>query len=67
MGMYAMDPEDYDTFKPYMDKVIRAYHKIPGQVQHKTNWDLSTKGSKLPPGGQCVPPNPNLCKPVSLT
>ena len=56
MGMYAMDPEDYDTFKPYMDKVIRAYHKIPGQVAHKTNWDLSTKGSKLPPGGQCVPP-----------
>lgn len=52
MGMYAMNPEDYDLFKPYMDVVIRAYHKIPGEVHHKTNWDLSTKASKLPSGGK---------------
>jgi len=52
MGMYAMNPEDYDLFKPYMDVVIRAYHKIPGEVNHKTNWDLSTKASKLPAGGK---------------
>ena len=58
--MYAMNPEDYDLFKPYMDKVIRAYHKIPGEVHHTTNWDLATKSSKLPAGGQYVPSPPPL-------
>jgi len=52
MGAYAMNPEDYDLFKPYMDVVIRAYHKINGEVKHVTNWDLSTKASKLPAGGK---------------
>eukprot|EP00241_Pyramimonas_parkeae_P006112 CAMPEP_0114245388 /NCGR_PEP_ID=MMETSP0058-20121206/11867_1 /TAXON_ID=36894 /ORGANISM="Pyramimonas parkeae, CCMP726" /LENGTH=422 /DNA_ID=CAMNT_0001358433 /DNA_START=151 /DNA_END=1419 /DNA_ORIENTATION=- len=52
MGMYAMHPEDYDLFKPYMDKVIRAYHKISGNVHHVTNWELSTKADKLPAGGK---------------
>ena len=55
-----MNPEDYDLFKPYMDKVIRAYHKIPGEVHHTTNWDLATKSSKLPAGGQYVPSPPPL-------
>jgi hypothetical protein len=52
MGMYAMNPDDYDTFKPYMDVVIRAYHKIEGEVKHVTNWDLATKADKLPAGGK---------------
>jgi len=52
MGMYAMNPEDYDLFKPYMNEVIKAYHKIKGEVKHITNWDLSTKADKLPAGGK---------------
>lgn len=52
MGVYAMNPDDYDMFKPYMDVVIRAYHKIEGEVKHVTNWDLSTKADKLPAGGK---------------
>ena len=33
VGVYAMQPSDYDDLKPYFDKVIRAYHKIPGEVK----------------------------------
>lgn len=52
MGCYAMNPEDYDLFKPYLDAVIRDYHKINGEVHHVTNWDLSTKKDKLPADGK---------------
>jgi protein-arginine kinase len=52
MGMYAMQPDDYDTFQPYMDTVIRDYHKIKGQVHHVTNWDLASVKDKLPAGGK---------------
>ena len=52
MGVYAMYPDDYDVLGDYMDKVIRDYHKIPGKVNHVTNWDLSTVGDRLPPGGK---------------
>lgn len=53
LGAYAMNPTDYETFKPYLDKVIRDYHKIDGEVHHVTNWDLSTPKIKaqLPEGG----------------
>ena len=33
VGVYAMQPSDYDDLKPYFDQVIRGYHKIPGQVK----------------------------------
>ena len=52
MGCYAMNPDDYDTFKPFFDAVIREYHKIPGEVHHVTNWDLKTVADKLPAGGK---------------
>ena len=52
MGCYAMNPEDYDLFKPYLDKVIRDYHKIDGEVKHITNWDLEAVKDKLPAGGK---------------
>lgn len=52
MGCYAMSPDDYDVFEPYLDKVIRDYHKIKGEVHHVTNWDLSTVKDKLPEGGK---------------
>jgi len=35
-----------------MNEVIKAYHKIKGEVKHITNWDLSTKADKLPAGGK---------------
>jgi len=50
MGMYAMQPADYDRFKPYMDPVIRDYHKVPAGQNHVTDWKLEgVKG--LPAGG----------------
>lgn len=54
MGCYAMQPDDYDTFQPYLDTVIRDYHGIKGEVAHKTNWDLSTPNvvERLPEGGK---------------
>lgn len=54
MGAYAMRPDDYDTFQPYLDTVIRDYHKIKGAVHHITNWDLSSPHikDKLPEGGK---------------
>lgn len=33
VGVYAMQPSDYDDLKPYFDQVIRGYHKIPGEVK----------------------------------
>jgi protein-arginine kinase len=47
LGMYAMSPDDYDVFFEYFDKVIREYHKIKGEVNHKTNWDLTTQQKRL--------------------
>jgi hypothetical protein len=47
LGMYAMSPDDYDVFFEYFDKVIREYHKIKGNVNHKTNWDLTTQQKRL--------------------
>lgn len=45
--MYAMQPDDYEVFNGYFDKVIRAYHKIEGEKTHVTNWDLKTKQTTL--------------------
>ncbi|KAJ3347016.1 hypothetical protein HDU91_006872 [Kappamyces sp. JEL0680] len=47
VGMYAQNPDDYDVFSAYFDKVIREYHKIQGDKLHVTNWDLTTKSEKL--------------------
>jgi len=50
MGLYAMQPSDYDRFKPYMDPVIRDYHNVPAGKNHVTDWNLEgVKG--LPAGG----------------
>mmetsp|Transcript_19986 Transcript_19986/g.35519 ORF Transcript_19986/g.35519 Transcript_19986/m.35519 type:complete len:450 (+) Transcript_19986:80-1429(+) len=51
MGLYAMHPDDYDVFQPYLDAAIRDYHKIDGEVKHVTNWDLNSVKDKLPEGG----------------
>ena len=54
MGCYAMNPGDYDDYLPFMEAVIKDYHKIKGEVKHETNWDLSTPAiaAKLPAGGK---------------
>jgi protein-arginine kinase len=52
MGCYAMNPEDYDEFKPFFDGVIREYHKIPANKSHVTNWSLDSVKDKLPDGGK---------------
>jgi hypothetical protein len=54
MGCYAMNPQDYDEYLPFMEAVIKEYHKISGPVKHITNWDLSDPAiaSKLPAGGK---------------
>ena len=52
MGVYAMYPDDYDVLKEFMDKVIREYHKIPGEVKHITNWNLDSVKDRLPAGGK---------------
>lgn len=51
MGCYAMHPDDYDIFKPYLDKVIRDYHKISGEVHHVTNWALPEASGSIPSDG----------------
>ena len=53
VGMYAQNPDDYDTFFAYFEKVIKEYHKISGEVNHVNNWDLSTRAEKLAQMG-CV-------------
>jgi creatine kinase len=40
MGCYAMYPDDYEVLRPFFGPVIKEYHKIQGEVHHKTNWDL---------------------------
>jgi creatine kinase len=47
MGCYAMQPNDYDVFKPYLDRVIRDYHKIDGEVHHVTNWEVDEASKHL--------------------
>jgi hypothetical protein len=43
MGAYAMSPDDYDTFAPMLDPIIRDAHDIPAgtQIAQTTDWDTS--------------------------
>lgn len=41
MGCYAMNPSDYEEFAPYLDPIIRAYHKVPASAKQVNNWNLS--------------------------
>jgi len=47
MGVYAMHPDDYDRYQPYLDKVIRDYHGLEGNICQRSDWytgelDLAT-------------------------
>jgi len=42
MGCYAMNPTDYDKFKPFFQPVLEKYHKVDlSNKNHINNWDLS--------------------------
>eukprot|EP00040_Diaphanoeca_grandis_P030459 m.180030 g.180030 ORF g.180030 m.180030 type:complete len:424 (-) comp32000_c0_seq1:232-1503(-) len=51
MGCYAMNPTDYETFKPFFSKVLYEYHGIAAGTKHVNDWDLS-KVEGLPEGGK---------------
>jgi len=40
-GAYAMNPSDYDEFSPYLDPIIRAYHRVAADAVQVNNWDLT--------------------------
>eukprot|EP00919_Chromeraceae_sp_WS-2016_P010256 GHVR01024062.1.p1 GENE.GHVR01024062.1~~GHVR01024062.1.p1 ORF type:complete len:170 (+),score=29.12 GHVR01024062.1:60-512(+) len=40
MGCYAMQPQDYDTYKPFFQKVLSEYHKVPLESKHVNNWSF---------------------------
>ena len=39
MGAYALYPDDYDLFKPYLGRMIRDYHNIQGELRQLSDWD----------------------------
>jgi creatine kinase len=41
MGCYAMQPADYDRFKPFFSKVLADYHSVAADATHTNNWDLT--------------------------
>jgi creatine kinase len=41
MGVYAMQPADYDRFKPFFSKVLADYHGVAEDAKHTNNWDLT--------------------------
>ena len=40
MGCYAMQPGDYDRFKPFFSKVLADYHGVAKDAKHVNNWSL---------------------------
>jgi len=51
MGCYAMQPTDYDRFRPFFSLVLAEYHSVSATAQHTTNWDLAGVVG-LPTGGR---------------
>lgn len=51
MGCYAMQPADYDRFKPFFSKVLAEYHKVPADRKHVNDWAL-TGVAGLPEDGR---------------
>jgi len=41
MGCYAMNPNDYDEFRPFFAKALSQYHKVDlEKTKHTNNWSL---------------------------
>ena len=51
MGCYAMQPKDYDRFKPFFSKVLAEYHKVAEDAKHDNDWSLAGVDG-LPAGGR---------------
>ena len=51
MGCYAMQPADYDRFKPFFAKALAKYHKVSEDAKHVNNWSLDGVEG-LPEDGQ---------------
>ena len=47
MGCYAMNPDDYETFRPFFKKVLADYHKVPEDQKHVMNWSLDGADQSL--------------------
>ena len=50
MGCYAMQPGDYDRFKPFFSKALAKYHKVAEDAKHVNDWSLEGVEG-LPEGG----------------
>lgn len=65
MGMYAMNPDDYDTFKPFFKKCVAEYHKVPEDARQNNNWSIEgTPG--IPAGGNLDLRNLGFEKEISM-
>lgn len=40
MGMYAMQPTDYDRFRPYISRVLADNHHVAVDAKQVNSWDL---------------------------
>ena len=50
MGVYAMQPGDYDKYKPFFSKALAKYHKVSETAKHVNDWSLEGVEG-LPAGG----------------
>jgi hypothetical protein len=50
MGIYAMQPGDYDKYKPFFSKALAKYHKVAEDAVHVNDWSLEGVEG-LPEGG----------------
>eukprot|EP00658_Telonema_sp_P-2_P040231 TRINITY_DN2877_c0_g1_i12.p1 TRINITY_DN2877_c0_g1~~TRINITY_DN2877_c0_g1_i12.p1 ORF type:complete len:696 (-),score=147.53 TRINITY_DN2877_c0_g1_i12:279-2366(-) len=41
VGAYAMQPDDYTALSPFMDPLIREYHKASPDAVHVNDWTVS--------------------------
>jgi creatine kinase len=41
MGCYAMQPADYDRFKPFFSNVLADYHGVDVSTVHVNDWSLA--------------------------
>lgn len=40
MGVYAMQPTDYDRFRPFFSRVLADNHHVAEDAKHVNNWNL---------------------------
>ena len=41
VGVYAMQPTDYDRFKPFFSEILADYHSVAKDAKHTNSWDLT--------------------------